>query len=67
MVTKYVPLGPFMHFETGTLQYVYNAALVERYKGVFEVEDVLHHFRDIVQVNSFLSKMWLNTYCLDKI
>ena len=50
LVTLYVPFGLVMHFEATTQQYVYNSALVQRHNAVFEVEDVLRYFRDIVQV-----------------
>eukprot|EP01032_Pedospumella_encystans_P020934 gene20934-23769_t len=56
LVTLYVPLGPVMHFEASTQQYVYNSALVERHNAVFEVEDVLRYFRDIVQAVAYLHR-----------
>lgn len=51
LVTLFVPLGPLMHFDAPTQQYLYNSALVQRHKSVLNVEDLLRYFRDIVQVH----------------
>lgn len=63
LVTLFVPLGPLMHFDAVTQQYMYNSALVQQHKSVLVVKDVLRYFRDIVQVyTTFLAVLFCCTF-----